>query len=480
MTDDEIVCTIRFESDDSFTYQDTVPKYDDKPVRGPIDRTCLSWRTAQVLSGWVRDSGSPIRRPELELLGRHLHELLFGGDIGGWFRAAYQACMKFHARFRVELHFAPGAQAVAELPWEFLFVPEDTGGFFLAARRDDIVLTRLAMPGAGQAPEVAVAERPLRVLVASCSPDTAIDVQQIMASVRALSSAEAIDVTTLPDPTFDELLDRVSQPRMGPHVLHIVGHGQAGGMLMRQAISPGDAALAEANLLAGVAPRNGQQPRVLVDADTVTSLFTVNQPHLVFLHSCDGDAPSLTSVYSTARKIVYSSVPAVVAMQYQIPAGAAIRFVDKFYRALAAGSSVGEAVTAGRCDLAKGSEDTGSRTDWATRLFGTPVVYLRRDMPLVGGQEMRASPSPVPGPPPPPRQLACPRCSTPLGLAPECQKCRLRLVCTCGVRYDRPETIKFCSSCGVPVTQAAWPAHSQVVSLSGWWSSGSSREATTA
>ena len=462
----DVVCTIRFQSDDDIAYQDTLPKQDMTPARGRIDRNSLSWRTAEVLSAWVRDSADQIRRTELELLGRHLYQVIFAdGKIRGLFEVAYKTCAEFQLRLKVELQFTPDARSVAELPWEFLHMPDELGGFFLAGERDKIQLIRLAVRADQDTQEVEITERPLRVLVATCSPDTAIDVQQILAAVRALSSADAIEVTPLPDPTFDQLLQTVSQPRLGPHVLHIVGHGQAGGMLMRRAASPGADAKAEARRLAGLGePQNG---RVFVDAETVTSLFRMHRPHLVFLHSCDGDAPSLTSVYSTARAIVYSSVPAVVAMQYEISAGAAIRFVDQFYRELAEGRSVGEAVTAGRCDLARGSEETGIRRDWANRMFGTPVAYLCRDAPLVNSPLAAGGPgSFVPGLPPPTARLACPRCGVAQGeAARSCGKCGLQLVCDrCGARYGQPATSRFCSNCGVQVTQVPWSGRPEAAS----------------
>ena len=237
--------------------------------------------------------------------------------------------------------------------------------------------------------------------------------------------------------------------------------------------------LAEASRLAGTrrendnASANGSRDarRVFVDVRTVTSLFEAYQPHLVFLHSCDGDVPSLTSVYSTARAIVYSSVPAVVAMQYQISAGDAIRFVKEFYHQLAAGCSVGEAVAAGRRNLAKGGEDTGIRQDWSTRLFGTPVVYLRRDSPLVSEpvEAPRSNPQ-APGPPPT-GQLTCPGCGSPLSAtAPACPECGLQLQCaSCGARYERPGITKFCSMCRPPVPKTPGPVRSEVITVSGRW-----------
>jgi NADH pyrophosphatase NudC (nudix superfamily) len=117
---------------------------------------------------------------------------------------------------------------------------------------------------------------------------------------------------------------------------------------------------------------------------------------------------------------VYSAVPAVVAMQYQIEAGDASRFVGTFYRVLADGRSVGEAVSAGRRELAKGSEDTGVRQNWSTRLFGTPVVYLRQDVPLVS----RPLPSPSRVSAPSADQQACGRCGQPIDAeARFCPRC---------------------------------------------------------
>ncbi len=442
----DVVCIIRFTSHETFTYEDTVIRRGDRPdppVGGIIDQNSLSWRTAVLLSGWVRDNSDRAHNAEIELLGRHLYELLFGGDIGKLFRAAYR---NWTSQFRVELHFEYRAWEVADLPWEFLYLPTDTGGSFLAGQRDEIVLTRVAMSADTAGVSLASAQRPLRILVASLSPLT--DVEPVMSKVAELGRSDPVEVRSLKDPTFSELQEAINGPRW-PHVLHLVGHGEPRGLQMRRAPNPGAAAEAEALSLAGgglanqVPAANGSaDDRIIVLAATFSTLFAVHQPYLVFLHSCDG-AANLSAVYGTAREIVYKSVPAVVAMQYQIEAGDASRFVGAFYRVLADGRSVGEAVSAGRRELAQGSETTGVRQNWSTRLFGTPVVYLRQDVPLVS----RPLPSPSRVSAPSQEQQACSQCG----------------------QWNNAEA-RFCQGCGKPTAPKMRAGLGGVGALSDRWS----------
>jgi hypothetical protein len=439
----DVVCTIRFTSDEDFTYQDSLIRQGDRPdppVVGKIDHGSLSWETAMLLGSWMREDGDRARDKEIRLLGRHLYELLFGGGIGQLFRAAYRNGTN---KFRIELHFGPRALDVADLPWEFLFLPSDTGGIFLAGQRDEIVLTRVAMSSDDLDAGLATAQRPLRILVASLSPTT--DVEPVVSKVAELGRSDPVEVTALKDPTFDELYETING-RCRPHVLHLVGHGEERGLQMRRTPDPGAAALAEASRLAGVATPDGD--RILVLADTIKSLFNEYQPYLVFLHSCDG-AANLRAVYSTARTIVYSSVPAVVAMQYKIEAGDASRFVGTFYRVLADGRSVGEAVSAGRRELAKGSETGVTKQDWSTRLFGTPVVYLRRDLPLVSRPLPSASRAPLAD------QRACSNC----GMAASAEA-------------------RFCLSCGNPIAPAMRPVLGGIGGRPDRWSVSGYRDVT--
>ena len=101
---------------------------------------------------------------------------------------------------------------------------------------------------------------------------------------------------------------------------------------------------------------------------------------LALLIACDlGVQPGQDVWGSVATGLVGAGVPAVIGMQYKVGVATAIRFDRAFYRALAAGRSVDEAMAAGR--LAMYNATTGEAVaptrarywrDWAV-----PVLYLR-------------------------------------------------------------------------------------------------------
>jgi hypothetical protein len=450
-----IVCTISFEPMHRILYSDDYGR----EAEGRIDTASLSWRTVGVLAKWVRDYGDRITREELELLGRHLYSLLLAGPVGKEFSASFKvfgslntdASATYKPRFRVELRFSPEALELANLPWEFMYIPQDEiTGFFLAGERHDLVLTRLAPLNPGL-PPLQSAERPLRVMVASCRhPEGASsDVEMVKTTILSMGTPDQIVVLESEDPDFDELRHQIETER--PHILHIIGHGEPGGLIMKRKFRSDAERYAHS-------VDDDLSDVVTIAAETVRSLFDTHRPHMVFLHACDGDsAPSLTSIFSTAREVAYAAVPAVVAMQYQISVQDALEFVTTFYKEVGDGQPVSEAVKEGRRRLALNQQATGKRRDWSTRLFGTPVVYVQRDEPLVMA---RLAPPPAPGrvPAQEGNLKKCRRCGT---MVPDhivcCRKCGLRFKCECGATYDEPATDCFCGECTRAVSQPPWP-----------------------
>ena len=450
--DNDTVCTISFEPGNKVIYKDDYSR----EAKGSIDTAGLSWLTVEVLSGWVRDHGEIISREELELLGRHLYYLLFAGKVGEKlneslrdFRLSTAGTAQYQKRFRVELRFSTEALQLANLPWEFLYIPEERpGGFFLAGERNDLVLTRMA-PLNKTMPPLQSAERPLRVMVASCRhrEEASSDVQMVKERILAMGADDQIVVTEAEDPTFDELRYQIEKVDL-PHILHLICHGEPGGLIMKRAFK------SEAERAAHLVD-DDLADEVLIESGTVRSLFEIHRPHMVFLHACDGDSPSLTSIFSTAREVAYAAVPAVVAMQYQISVEDALEFVTTFYNKVGEGHPVGEAVKEGRRQLAQNDKATVRRRDWSTRLFGTPVVYVQRDKPLVTARQVPAATGRIPGTDS--EMTKCPRCGKIMTRqTARCRECGLQFRCECGAWYEDPETDRFCGDCPRPVIQVPY------------------------
>jgi hypothetical protein len=102
--------------------------------------------------------------------------------------------------------------------------------------------------------------------------------------------------------------------------------------------------------------------------------FNEYQPRLIFLQACEGAySASYETFRGVALQLVYSRIPAVVAMQYKVRNDEAKMFAKKFYQSLGEGKRIDEAVQDGRLVLGKYlNEQT-----FSSRAFGSPVVYLQ-------------------------------------------------------------------------------------------------------
>ncbi len=482
----DLRCTVEFKSDELVSYSDTMRR----SAVEEVDPAGLTWRTIAVLAQLVRNHDALIQRKELEVLGSHLYQLLFGGKIGKEFTESYAAFKDQGSpgQVRLELCFHPAAEDLAGLPWEFLYLPGWPGGFFLAGENNGLVLTRL-VPCDPAMRQVEVVRQP-KVLVAACHhvPAARTQVEQIKGTISSLSTADDIEeLPALDDPTFEELSDALQTYR--PNVLHLIAHGEPGGLIMKLPVDPVAALASKAR---GEPPPPDQE---VIDASMLKSMFETHRPHLVLLHACDGDAPrpvatrddapAFTVLFTTAREIAYAGVPAVVAMQYPIMVDHAMIFVKEFYQALVSGKSVSDATKEGRRKLANtrsattGQASSGQvttvRTNWATRLFGAPVVYAQQDVQLMAereparaprrellagaaigmGASMARRPEGSGGSreqPLPTRRRRCSDCgagNNPTNTA--CWRCAASLaVCAyCHHEYEDPQTDETCRTCGL-------------------------------
>ncbi len=109
-----------------------------------------------------------------------------------------------------------------------------------------------------------------------------------------------------------------------------------------------------------------------MDDESFANLFLgKNNLGLVILNSCKGTVVSSNQAFAgTAPNLVQKGIPAVVAMQYSILDSTAKLFADEFYRTLALGYPVDEAIQETRNAI---SVEVGLDK----RDFATPVLYMR-------------------------------------------------------------------------------------------------------
>jgi len=295
---------------------------------------------------------------DLRAVGAKLFDALFEGQVRSLYDRSLGAIGSSPEHgLRIKLKLDPGdarLAAVYALPWEYLHYAETEDSLCLS-RRSPLV-RYLDVPRPTQ--PIPLPSR-LRILVAISGPLglPPLDLERERRLIEeALGKSPGVEVVFLPQATLSALREALLGGRF--HVLHFMGHGgfQAAsgeGVVYLENVDGSAHALSGRNL--------------------ATKLKDLDSLGLVFLNACktartpDGTVGHPFS--GVASALVLGGLPAVVAMQFPISDRAAITFSDAFYRRLAAGDSVDEAMTEGR--QAVHSVDPGSQ-EW-----GTPVLFVR-------------------------------------------------------------------------------------------------------
>jgi predicted RNA-binding Zn-ribbon protein involved in translation (DUF1610 family) len=477
MANDKVLtCTLTL-SPTMATYRDRLAQ--ERPEVG-LDSDALRKDTRDWLIQRIEDKREDYDEAAARLLGRHLYELVFRDAIRTRFKHAMQFARDDQALLRLELIFTTGTSQLASLPWEFLYPNEESGSAgFLAGQVDVYTLTRFIDPPLTSEQRPKPISRALRVLlVVSLPPDRSGDPFSIpeIKNLSALLDANArgsgqgspaVEVHRLPNPTYDDLLNTVNGKIKGlqgawaetadpwlPDVVHIVGEGVPGAIkLMREA------ATVESETAVAASARLAGQPVPLVakdepvGAERLRTIFMPHPPKFVFLQTCfsgrvDGDA-----LFMAANGIVNAGIPAVLAMQYDIERDAADSFAHRVYQELLAGKAIDVAVVHGRNRL----REDGVSPHSPYRAFGTPVIYLGHDGPLVERRseaqatvrEKKVAPDDAAVP------HECPRCGTQCRYQ-ACPTCALDFDCTnCETPYENPLG-KICGRCKAKIVQEPW------------------------
>ena len=373
------------------------------------------------------------QRDDFIVLGSHLYEILFGDPrIRQAFETELDNSLKKKANppLRLVLEFKKGARDLAELPWEFLYCPRNKG-YFLGACTD-LILARHT-PDMYLTDEMRDELKPtseqLRILLVISSPqfeevedrfDPSKKVSNKLPEIRAedirskISSLKYATVDTLRRPTKSVLTGKVKQFR--PHVLHFIGHGQNGRLALVQ--------------------EKSKELADWIEDATLADCFAEYQPHLVFLHACEGAVSGSYELFKgLALKLMEARIPTVVAMQFEVEVDEASRFAMRFYDELSQGRSIDEAVQLGRTELGTGKSEAGQQ-NYSNRSFGCPVVYIQNcteEIVLVHAQEQAG------------QQQTQTQGQMPAGASDECPVCG----------WSLSARAKFCRNpdCGVELMQ---------------------------
>ena len=296
--------------------------------------------------------------PPIEI-GTEIYRAVFQGQVRSLLdKSRGHLEMTADRGLRLKIKLDPGdpdTAALADLPWELL-CDADTEDFFALSRRTSLV-RYLDVPRASQ--PIAFTP-PLRILAVSASPRSLppLDLVEETRRLEALhqQAGSGIEVRHVANASAGAVREALAGDAW--NVLHFMGHGtfdrtSGEGML---AFEGADGRL---DLVSGRA--------------FATKLRDLRSLGVVVLNACNtaraGHQLGGSPFRGVATALVLGGVPAVVAMQRPISDRAAIGFSTSFYRHLARGDSIDEALTEGRQAI-HSAEPEGC--EWAT-----PVLFLR-------------------------------------------------------------------------------------------------------
>ena len=311
----------------------------------PIERAELHAQLAELRLPFTE-------KIQLVEMGQVLYDFLFMPPIARcWERSlgSVQAAEQgLNLRLRIE------DTELAQLPWELIY-DRDLERFLIASLQTPL-LRYIPLPE----PVLPVSIRPpLRLLLAISSPpdypplNVDREKQWITEALAHLFHRNAVSVDILESTTRQTLQTWL---RRDYHILHYIGHGYV------------DEGIGSGNL---VLTDESTQQASFQDAETLSYLLQYSSIRLVFLNACQTAVTSGTEAFlGVAQSTVRAGLPAVVAMQFDIPDASAANFARAFYGSLAEGFPVQAAVTEGRkAVLATTGPDF---KDWAT-----PALFMR-------------------------------------------------------------------------------------------------------
>jgi len=402
----------------------------------PLTGDPLRARTIKMFNRWLSE-GRITQRDELVLLGTYLYEGLFDTETDAAFKEEWIRVQRTQlTALRLVLEFEQNARELAIMPWEYIYYPDrEERGFFLATR-SRLILARHALLEESLIDEFKREERPLRILIVVSRPrregpdgdvlGTVVAEPVIEAIAKLKNEREGTIVTEqLFQPTKRTLADRVE--KFHPHVLHFIGHGRQQG---------------EGGQLALVREGDDEIASWISDEDLADIFANYYLPRLIFLHACEGaHSKSYDGFRGIALQLVYSKVPAVIAMQYKVENIVANLFAHKFYQSLGEGKRIDEAVQAGRLELGI-YLDEGQ--NFRSRAFGSPVVYLQSGEGVIIAEaqaKTEVTQSTL-------VTFKCPECSKPVAADHNfCTRCGTALA-QCPICRQIMPKYGFCGVCG--------------------------------
>lgn len=304
-------------------------------------------------------------------LGCDLFEALFPNNV----RRLYDVARAEQANRRINLILTSEIGWFAQLPWEFVYDPARRT--FLAA--SEVNFTRNVMT---QIPGDLLPRRPdqLKILVVAAQPlglahlSAREEQAVVIGGFRGLIDSGLAHVEVLTGATPARLHQALEANTYD--VLHFIGHGEY------------DPVRDVGSLLFENDTGGAQR----VDAGTLQGIMCRRNVRLIFLNACEtGQGGKADFNRGVSPSLLQAGVPAVIGNQYSVLDVSATAFANRFYWALAQGSSLGDAAREAR--VAVNYLITGEAIDWAV-----PVLFARDPTEIICAGSVAAPPQPQSAP----------------------------------------------------------------------------------
>ncbi|MFK7922142.1 MAG: CHAT domain-containing protein, partial [Bacteroidia bacterium] len=237
------------------------------------------------------------------------------------------------------------ASGLFSIPWELM---HDGKGFMFRGSKQSVQVRR-RLPNREHLP-TRVSKLPIRILLISPRPeqkgvgylDHRMSAKPLLAATADLG--DLIQVKVLTTPTFLALkaeIEKAQDADQPYDVLHFDGHGVFDKQRGLGALCFESAKVEEQSKLHGRAME-------LIYADQMVELLDKNRIPLVFLEACQTAQVDTDPTASVAGRLLQAGVSSVVAMTHSVLVETARRFTGAFYKALANGKRIGEAMLVGQ------------------------------------------------------------------------------------------------------------------------------------
>lgn len=304
-------------------------------------------------------SDVPLAEPKnAEDMGEFLRKFLFVAPIQSLFRTSLSVAKRDGKEgLRVRIDIPRETAELYQVPWEYV---RDDKAFL--ALNDNTPLVRY-LPTDREAVSIS-APSPIKILLAWANPEDLPqlkvdgEINAIKDALKSLTASGKVAIEELPNVTPIDLFSQVAADP--PHIFHFIGHG-----------------VMQSDSGAAIALNNGENKTELLDASVLQEIFQGEATKLIIFSACQtgtmrdksSQSNSAYAFMGLAPRLVWGGLPAVIAMQFDLPNNAAKPFVEPLYKFLAMGKPLDWAISKARLGLRVAALKNA--------YWGIPVLFMR-------------------------------------------------------------------------------------------------------